>query len=358
MIPAWLRTCLCGCVVATVASVTGAMAFGSEIVRVAVVAPADDQHLAWVAAAHLQKVGKQDGVQIIVEAASLLDSVSPLPDQLVMPVRSLATQVPELQVLELPFFFLSPDSVHKYLDGELGDHLAERARKQGWKIVAYWDDGMHVISGLKRYDRVRNLKAREFLITRPDPLAEKQFRYWKASARRIDPQDSEAVLSECLIANRAASPQEILREKLYRVHLAISLTNHRYEGWVVVSPVERWAQLNGATREKLRTALRETTAWQRKDARKRKTTALDELKRHGMTIYEVDSNEREAFREALPDWAKLLGDELGAEEKRDLIGLASTGAAAVARVGAVASGDARPDPAPGAEARQNNESSR
>jgi TRAP-type C4-dicarboxylate transport system substrate-binding protein len=333
------------------------MAFGSEVVRVAVVAPADEQHLAWVAAARLQEVGKQNGVQIIVEAASLLDSVIPLPDLLVMPVRSLATKVPELQILELPFFFTSVDSVHKHLDGELGNHLAEQARKQGWQIVAFWDDGMHVFSGLKRYDRVRNLKAREFLLTRPDPLAEKQFRYWKANSRRIDPRNSEAVLSECLIANRAASPQEILREKLYRVHLAISLTNHRYEGWVAVSPAQRWAQLNGATREKLGAVLRETTGWQRKDARKRKTTALDALKRHGMSIYEVDSKEREAFREALPDWTKLLGDELDAQEKRDLIGLASTGAAAVARVGAVESGDVRRDPAPSAEASQDNESS-
>ena len=46
---------------------------------------------------------------------------------------------------------------------------------------------------------------------------------------------------------------------------------------------------------------------------------------------------------------ELLPDELGAEKKRKLIELASTGAAAV--TGPAAAADTRRDPAPGTEAR-------
>lgn len=338
---------------AAVAAATAATTSEPEIspVRVAVVAPAEAGHFAWATAAQLQRVAKDRGFDIDVESAPVTSANELLPDLLIMPVRSLATQVPALQVLELPFFYPSLEGVRERLDGALGQSLAEEAGKRGWAIVAYWDEGMHVFSGLKRYDRVRNLKAREFLITRPDPVAEKQFRYWKADARRIRPEDREAVLRECLIANRAATLQEIVREQLYRVHLSVSLTNHRYEGWVVVAPAERWAQLDAATREKLRVALRETTLWQRNDAREREAAALVELKRRGMTIYEVDADEREAFRKALPDWAELLSDELDSEQKRKLIELASAGAATVPGPGGPAAAEARRDPAPGAEAR-------
>jgi TRAP-type C4-dicarboxylate transport system substrate-binding protein len=330
-------------------STTGAE---NESVRVAVVAPPDGDHLAWAEATQLQHAAKAQGIGITVEQAALTGSVTPGSDLYVMPVRSLAMQLPAYQILELPFFYASLEAVHQRLDGALGKYLADESRKRGWEVLAYWDEGMHIFSGLKHYDRVRNLKAREFLITRPDPVAEKQFQYWKADARRIDPGDRQAVLRECVIASRSATLQEVLRERLYQVHFALSLTYHRYEGWVLVAPVDVWLRFDEATRQKLKTAVRETTAWQRNDAQRREGAALTELKKAGMTVYEVDEAGRDAFRRALPDWAELLPDELGAQKKRVLIELASPGAAAVAGpAGGPAATDARRDPAPATNAR-------
>ena len=336
---------------AAMAQAIAATVYDSEPIRVAVVAPSDQDHLAWAGANRLRETAQESGLELVVETAALTHTDEALPDLFVMPIRSLASQVPALQILELPFFYPSMGAVHGALDSELGGYLTEDARENGWEILAYWDEGLHILSALKSYDRVGNLKGREFLITRPDPVAEREFRYWKATARRIDPQDRESVLSECLIAGRAATLQEVVREQLYRVHLSLSLTNHRYEGWVVVAPAERWAGLDPATRGKLSAAARETTAWQRKDAREREAAALAEMKRRGMTIYKVDADEREAFRKALPDYAELLPDKLGAEKKRELIELASTGAATVTGPGGATSPETHSDPTPGTDGR-------
>ena len=301
--------------------------------RLMVVAPSDQDHLAWAGARRLQEAARENGLELSVELAAPTESADTRPDLLVMPVRSLASRVPSLEVLELPFLYPSTSAVHAVLDGELGDFIQEEARKDGWEIVAFWDEGLHIFSGIKRYDRVRNLRIREFLITRPDPVAEKQFRYWKAYARRIAPEDRGAVLRECLIASRAATLQEIVREQLYRVHLSMSLSNHRYEGWVVISPVERWVEVDSETRQKFVAALRETTAWQRNDAKEREAAALAVLQQRGMSIYEVDAGERVAFRQALPDYAELLSDDIDAQKKRKLIELASVGATTVAGPG-------------------------
>ncbi len=345
--------------IAAVAFATAAVGSQTETIRLAIVAPAEADHLAWAASTQLQRTAKEQGLELAIEPATLTATGGPQPELFVMPVRSLATQVPALQILELPFFYPTLEAVHARLDGALGEYLADEARRRGWEIVAYWDEGMHIFSGLKRYDRARNLKAREFLITRSDPVAEKQFQYWKASARRIDPDDRQTVLSECLIASRAATLQEIVREQLYRVHLAMSLTNLRYEGWVVIAPAERWAHLDDAIRQKLSTAFRETTLWQRNDAQQREAAALVELRKAGMTIHEVDATEREAFRKTLPDWVELLPDELDAQKKRELIERASAGATAVVGpASGAAATDARRDPAPDAEARQGDQRGR
>jgi C4-dicarboxylate-binding protein DctP len=341
------------CLLTAVAQATAVSVSGADPLQLAVVAPPGDDHFARAAAGRLQQIAADDDLALLVNTASVTEASEVIPDLFVMPVRSLATQVPALQVLELPFFYPSLEAVHQAVDGALGAFLAREARARGWEIVAYWDEGMHVLSGLKRYDRVRNLKIREFLVTRPDPVAEKQFPYWKAYARRIDPQDRQAVLRECLIASRAATLQEIMREQLYRVHLAMSLSNHRYEGWVVVAPRERWDALDGQTRDKLQAALRKTTIWQREDARQREAAALAELQGAGMTVYQVDETEREAFRKPLPAPAELLPGELDAQTKKELIRLASAGATAVAgpAIGAAAA-DERLEPTPGAEDRQ------
>lgn len=323
----------------------------TDRVRLAVVAPADEEHFAWAAASHLKRSANEAGLQIDVDPASITGSESPLPELLIMPVRSLATKVPAFQILELPFFYASLEAIHDRLDGALGDVLTAAARERGWEVVAYWDEGIHVFSGVKSFDQAGKLKGREFVITRPDPISEKQYWYWKADARRISPVDQETVLSECIIAGRALTLQEAVREQLYRVHLSLSLTNHRYEGWVVVAPEESWAQLGEAVKQKLGAALRETTVWQRNDAVEREAAALAELKRLGMRIFDVDAEEREGFRKLLPDFAELLSNELDAEQKRELIALASTGAATVTGPGSAARPQAGRHPAPGTEGR-------
>jgi len=347
------------CFIAAVAPATAVSVSGSDTLQLAMVAPPGDDHLAHTAARKLRQNAIENNLDLTVEAASVTEAPGSLPDLFLMPVRSLATQVPELQVLELPFLFSSIEGVHWAVDGELGGLLAREARTRGWEILAWWDEGMHVLSGLKRYDRVRNLKIREFLITRPDPVAEKQFKYWRAYPRRIDLQDREAVLRECLIASRAATLQRIMREELFRVHLAVSLSYHRYEGWVVVAPRDRWAELDEQTMQKLQTALDRTTAWQRADARQREAAALAELQSAGMEIYEVEDVEREAFRALLPNLAELLPDRLDKQTRQVLVTLASAGAAAVA--GAVRGGAASQPgsaAAPGADSGEDDQAER
>lgn len=311
------------------------------------VAPDDERHLAWRGARALQRSIGQRGIELSATSAPLTTTADRQPDLLLMPLRSLASRVAAFEVLELPFFYPSLGAVHANIDGALGKHLGEAAAAAGLHLAAVWDDGMHRIAGLKRFGWVRNLKAREFLFTRDDPVAERAFTAWRADVRRIDARDRETVLRECLIANRATTPAEAVHEQLYRVHLSLSATEHRYEGWVVVSPLERWNGLPQATRDALQQSLMAIHDWQRNDAQSGTRQALDTLLGQGMIVYELDEAERAAFVNALPGWQALLSDTLSTAQKNALIDLASAGTAAfVAGSGASTPGD---HPPPGTE---------
>jgi TRAP-type C4-dicarboxylate transport system substrate-binding protein len=285
-------------------------------------------HFSWVAASRLVEAAAKSGLRIEPELSAGPGEKTPdntAPDLLLMPLRSLATQVPALEVLELPFFFSGIDAVHQAFDNDLGSLLREQARQQGWELLALWDEGMHTLSGQRRYDRAINLTGMEFILLRPDPVAEKQFKALDAWTRSARPQTREQLLRECAIGSRSASLQQLWHERLDRVHLAVSLTAHRYEGWVVTAPVGSWNEHSDQDRAALMKALSSTTLWQRADALQRENAALQQLKTSGMQIHDLSTEQRTAFLERLPAWDALLSDELEQSLRQKLIAAATTG---------------------------------
>jgi len=322
-------------------------AFSSEdAVRIDVVVP-DDAHHAWAIAGQLRELAAAVGINITVRIAPREGSTLAA-DFMLLPLRSLASQVPELQVLELPFFYAGLDGVHRALDGPLSAELHRVARARGWEVLAILDEGMQVMSGPRRYDRSRNFLGMEFILTRPDPMAEQLLSALNANLRHIEPQDSEEVMRECAIASRATSLPQMQREQLFLVHQNLALTYHRYEGWAIVAPATRWAKFDTRERSKLQHVFEQLTRWQREQAAKRTDAILASFRKGGLLLHQVDDEERAAFQHALPAPTDLLPEKLDSAMRAELVHLASPGTTAVtsAVAGAVASGDEVPDPAP------------
>lgn len=286
-----------------------AMAVGAPDIQLAVVAEQED-NVAWSAAHELSTRAQQQGLQL---KAQLAKNPPPgtdpaAPDFMLLPVRSLATQVPVLEALELPFLFNSMDAAHQALDGKLGQELREQVRQHGWEILAFWDEGLHALSGNRRYDRRINLTGMEFILLRPDPVAEKQFTAFDAWTRKARPENREQLLRECRIGSRSATVQQIWLERLDRVHLDVSLTGHRYEGWLLIARPALLASLPAGQNRILKQLVAELTPWQRADASRREREALDKLKAAGMQVRELNAQQREDFITRLPERAELLSE--------------------------------------------------
>jgi TRAP-type C4-dicarboxylate transport system substrate-binding protein len=285
-------------------------------------------HFSWEAASRFAETAGKNDLEVQPELAARSGERKPgtaAPDLLLMPLRSLATQVPAFEILELPFLFSGIDAVHQAFDSELGKLLREQARRQGWEVLALWDEGMHVLSGNRRYDRAINLTGMEFILLRPDPVAERQFKAFDAWTRSAQPQTREQLLRECMIGSRSASLQQLWHERLDRVHLSVSLTAHRYEGWVVMAAADSWNRHSGKDRAALLKALASTTQWQHVNAQRLEDEALQALKTSGMQIHSLDAEQRKAFLELLPAWEALLSDEVGLSLSKKLVAAATTG---------------------------------
>ncbi len=290
-----------------------------------VIAPQKD-HIAWNTANRFAQLAPpQLSINPILASNPRSIDARVATDILLMPLRSLATQIPELEVLELPFFYQDITEVHRVIDGQLGKNLRKKAHQSGWEILAFQDEGMQVMSGNRRYNDRINLTGMHFIETRPDPMAKKQFLALDAWTETATPESQQTLLEQCRVGSRSTSLQRLWIERLDRVHLALSLSRHRYEGFVLIVPSAHWKRLPEETRKQLKILAAQLTPWQRDEAKKAEDYALDKLKKAGMSIHPLNKKQRQAFKERLPLWHDLLSEKLSLDERKALISTATTG---------------------------------
>ena len=297
------------------------------------VATADRTHLVWSAAEKWQAGLSQISYPLSLSASG--DGMAAADaDIAIVPVQVFTQQVPAIGVLGLPFLFSDLRAVHGALDGRLGEALQQEAEQAGWHLLAIWDEGMQSLSGNQPYNRVQNLAGIEFAVLRPDTIEEKTFQTLDAWSHNVRPNSLAHMAQECLVNSRSATLQEMWRENLHRVHLNLTLTRHRYEGWVVAIPGDKWKRLPLATRRALSASLRKITPWEREESAQREAEALKKLKDAGLETMELSVNERGAMRARLAPLERLLPDSLSPSLRRRLVALATGGSAGAGLDGA------------------------
>lgn len=341
---AWLRHSACLFLSGLLFWVPGVLARNIS----AIVASPDETHIAWVSAQHFAALASKNGLKLKLSrapegemASSEKSSPAKSPQLFVQPLRKLARDIPALSVLELPFFYPDLAAVHRALEGKLANALHDSAREQGWEILAYWDEGLHIMSGNLAYTHPQRLQGMEFLLLRDDPIAEMELRALDVWSRRVRPTSLAQLHKECVVGSRSATLQQLRREQLARVHLDLTLTRHRYEGWVIAMRSPSWAMLAPAEQTTLMDTLIEMQEWQRERAGQEEDTALKELIMVGhMTAHPLGADTWTIYRNMQPEWASFFSSSVPNALRNRLLGFAT------AAVGDSLGASGGPEPVP------------
>lgn len=284
---------------------------------------ADAGHIAQISAQHLASTHSPSGLVLTLSGSTDPRVKQPPLPLHILSLHEMAREVPELGIAQLPFFYPDMKAVHRALDGELGKTLRAAAHSRQWIILAFWDEGMQVMSGNLAYTSARTLQGREFLLLRDDPMAEIELRALDVWSRRARPGNLAQLHTECLVGSRSATLQQLLNEQLSRVHLDLTLTRHRYEGWVVAMRSKAWETLTGEQRTALSAQLNGMLDWQRHRAAEMEAVALSELVKAAMTAHPLSAKTWKSYRAMLPEWEHFLPATLTPESRRGLVTLAT-----------------------------------
>ncbi len=206
----------------------------------------------------------------------------------------LSSLVPEVSLIGLPFLFDSPEQAYEVLDGEVGDKLATLAEAEGFKVLAWWDNGIRHITNSKRPittpDDVAGLKIR----TPEDPMTVDIFNALQGNPTPLDFGELYLALRQGTVDGQENPLVNIASAKLNEVQGQLALTGHKYEVTPLVMNLDTWNSLSAEDKKTVQQAAIDARDKQRTLMQEQEKKLRDELAAD-MNVTEPDT---EAFRDA------------------------------------------------------------
>jgi len=222
----------------------------------------------------------------------------------------LATRVPALRALDLPFLLTDRTRAYALLDGALGRHLTaavEAATR--FRLLAFWDNGFRHLTNRVRPIRAPRDCAGLRIRTLDSALHQEIFRALGFEPVAIDVKDLPQAVASGAVDAQENPLTNTVNFDLHRSHPHVSLTAHFFGVALLLAncaTAERWP---APTRDAIAAAVTAATAAQRGFAADEDTTCLARLTADGCTIVAPDALDLAGFEHAVaPIRARVLSD--------------------------------------------------
>lgn len=211
--------------------------------------------------------------------------------------------VPEVGIVDIPFLFRDYAHARGVLDGPIGQDLLAKFTAKGLVGLAWTENGFRHMTNSKRAilkpDDVKGLKVR----TMQNPVHIQAFQSIGVQPTPMAFSELFTALQQGVVDGQENPIPVILSAKFSQVQKHLSLTGHVYSPAVLILSPKLWGSLNDADKASFREAARIAAAAQRKKVNDDEASGIDQLKKEGVTVSNVDGA---AFRTAMtPVWAEF-----------------------------------------------------
>ncbi len=221
---------------------------------------------------------------------------------------------PQLQLFGLPFLFKDAEHLHSVVDGKIGTELLKSASKNGLVALAFWDNGFKQLTANRKLTNPHDAAGLRFRIEGSNVLTA-QYEALGATSLTIPFPMLYTALEKKEIDGQENTLSNIYNQELYRVQSDLTLSNHGYLGYLVLTNNSFWSQLPEDLKVIVQGAIKDATEYIREMAIKLNDDALLKLRSTGIVKVQVlTSAEREIWRTKLrglyPDFYNEIGADL------------------------------------------------
>ncbi len=150
---------------------------------------------------------------------------------------------PSLQLVDLPFLFNDADHLHRVLDGKVGQKILSDVGSKGLVGLAFWDNGFKQLSANKPLLTPADAAGLKFRIMSSKVL-EAQFKAVDANPQVLPFSEVYSALQQGVVDACENPLSNFYTKKFYEVQSDLTLSNHGYLGYLVVTNKIFWNKLN------------------------------------------------------------------------------------------------------------------
>ncbi|THF61832.1 DctP family TRAP transporter solute-binding subunit [Pseudothauera nasutitermitis] len=221
--------------------------------------------------------------------------------------------VREFEAFDLPYIFNGYDALHKVTKGAVGQQLLAKLEPRGIKGLAYWDNGFKSFSANTPITKPEDLRGKKMRI-QSSKVLEEQMRQLRSLPQVMAFSEVYQALQTGVVDGTENPHSNLFTQKMHEVQKHMTLTDHGYLGYAVITNKKFWDGLPADIRAQLDKAMVEATDYANQIALDENDAALQAVRASGRTeIRALSDEERKAFVKALLPVHKKMESRVGAE---------------------------------------------
>src|SRR5450830_1829252 len=231
----------------------------------------------------------------------------------IYPNSSLYKDKEEFEAFDVPYIFPSKEVLYKVTQGPIGRDLLSKLEAKGITGLAFWDNGFKDMSANRPIHLPSDMKGLKVRI-QSSKVIDTQMRALGATPQVLAFSEVYQALQSGFVNGTENPPSNLYTQKMYEVQKYVTLTGHGYLGYAVIVNKKFWDGLPKDIRDELNQAMAEATTYANAIAQQENDRALEAIKKTGKTkIYELNAQERSAWRKALLPVQKEVESRIGKE---------------------------------------------
>jgi C4-dicarboxylate-binding protein DctP len=207
--------------------------------------------------------------------------------------------VKAFEVFDLPYIFDNTEMLHKVTQGPLGVALLAKLEPKGIKGLAFWDNGFKSFSANRPLRTVLDFAGLKVRIQSSKAL-ESQMRSLGALPQVMAFSDVYQALQTGVVDGSENPHSNFYTQKMYEVQKHVTLSEHGYLGYAVITNKRFWESLPSGIRAQLEQAMKEATVFANRIAQEDNDNALARIRELGTTqVHAPTLAERAEFKRAM-----------------------------------------------------------
>lgn len=221
---------------------------------------------------------------------------------------------PNLQLVDLPFLFNDADHLHKVLEGPVGQKILDTVGNKGLVGLAFWDNGFKQLSANKPLLMPEDAAGLKFRIMSSKVL-EAQFKAVGANPQVLPFSEVYSALQQGVVDAAENPLSNFYTKKFYEVQSDLTLSNHGYLGYLVVTNKIFWNKLSDKHKAIVTQAMKDATKYGNDLALKMDENYLAKVKESGKTtVHALTPEQRKAWKTKMltiyPGFYEVIGKDL------------------------------------------------